>query len=185
VGSEILIAELGETAFESFTETETGVSAFVQKELWDGTILENIRILKSAEFKIEYTYEEIDPINWNEEWEKNFEAIDVEGNHVRALSSKTDAEFDILIEPKMSFGTGHHETTHMMIQHLLETEVTGMKTLDMGCGTAILAILAEMKGAQPIDAIDIDNWCYLNSIERMQNAIIANKLLSTKATLLC
>jgi ribosomal protein L11 methyltransferase len=79
VGSEILIAELGETAFESFTETETGVSAFVQKELWDGTILENIRILKSAEFKIEYTYEEIDPINWNEEWEKNFEAIDVEG----------------------------------------------------------------------------------------------------------
>jgi ribosomal protein L11 methyltransferase len=138
---------------------------FCTKELWDGTILENIRILKSAEFKIEYTYEEIDPINWNEEWEKNFEAIDVEGNCHALLSSKTDAEFDILIEPKMSFGTGHHETTHMMIQHLLETEVTGMKTLDMGCGTAILAILAEMKGAQPIDAIDIDNWCYLNSIE--------------------
>jgi ribosomal protein L11 methyltransferase len=116
---------------------------------------------------------------------KNFEAIDVEGNcHVRALSSKTDAEFDILIEPKMSFGTGHHETTHMMIQHLLETEVTGMKTLDMGCGTAILAILAEMKGAQPIDAIDIDNWCYLNSIENAERNI-ANKLLSTKATLLC
>lgn len=68
----------------------------------------------------------------------------------------------------MSFGTGHHETTHMMIQHLLETEVTGMKTLDMGCGTAILAILAEMKGAQPIDAIDIDNWCYLNSIENAE-----------------
>ena len=65
----------------------------------------------------------------------------------------------------MSFGTGHHETTHMMIQHLLETDVKGKKTLDMGCGTAILAILAEMKGAQPIDAIDIDNWCYLNSIE--------------------
>jgi ribosomal protein L11 methyltransferase len=64
----------------------------------------------------------------------------------------------------MSFGTGHHETTHMMIQHLLETDVTGMKTR-YGCGTAILAILAEMKGAQPIDAIDIDNWCYLNSIE--------------------
>jgi ribosomal protein L11 methyltransferase len=80
---------------------------------------------------------------------------------------KTDAEFDILIEPKMSFGTGHHETTHMMIQHLLETEVTGMKTLDMGCGTAILAILAEMKGAQQSIAI-IDNWCYLNSIENAE-----------------
>jgi ribosomal protein L11 methyltransferase len=98
-----------------------------------------------------------------------FEAIDVEETAMYALlSSKTDAEFDILIEPKMSFGTGHHETTHMMIQHLLETEVTGMKTLDMGCGTAILAILAEMKGAQPIDAIDIDNWCYLNSIENAE-----------------
>lgn len=170
LGSEILIAELGETAFESFTETETGISAFVQKELWTETILENIRILESAEFKIDYTCEEIDPVNWNEEWEKNFEAINVDGKcHVRApFHPKTDAEFDILIEPKMSFGTGHHETTHMMIQHLLETEVTGMKTLDMGCGTAILAILAEMKGAQPIDAIDIDNWCYLNSIENAE-----------------
>jgi ribosomal protein L11 methyltransferase len=170
LGSEILIAELGETAFESFTETETGISAFVQKDLWDKTILENITILQSEEFKIDYTFEEIDPVNWNEEWEKNFEPIDVEGNcHVRApFHPKTDAEFDILIEPKMSFGTGHHETTHMMIQHLLETDVTGMKTLDMGCGTAILAILAEMKGAQPIDAIDIDNWCYLNSIENAE-----------------
>jgi ribosomal protein L11 methyltransferase len=68
----------------------------------------------------------------------------------------------------MSFGTGHHETTFMMIQHLLETDVTNKKTLDMGCGTAILAILAEMKSAQPIDAIDIDNWCYLNSIENAE-----------------
>ena len=68
----------------------------------------------------------------------------------------------------MSFGTGHHETTHMMIQHLLETDVEEKKTLDMGCGTAILAILAEMKGAKPIDAIDIDNWCYLNSIENTE-----------------
>jgi ribosomal protein L11 methyltransferase len=167
LGSEILIAELGETAFESFTETETGISGFVQKDLWDEQILEDIQILQSAEFKIEYTFEEIEQVNWNEEWEKNFEPIDVDGKcHVRApFHPKTEAEFDILIEPKMSFGTGHHETTHMMIQHLIETDVTGMKTLDMGCGTAILAILAEMKGAQPIDAIDIDNWCYLNSIE--------------------
>jgi ribosomal protein L11 methyltransferase len=161
---------LGEKAFESFTETETGISAFVQKDLWDENILDNIFILQSEEFKIEYTFEEIEQVNWNEEWEKNFEAIDVEGNcHIRApFHPKTDAEFDILIEPKMSFGTGHHETTHMMVQHLLEIDVTGMKTLDMGCGTAILAILAEMKGAQPIDAIDIDNWCYLNSIENAE-----------------
>jgi ribosomal protein L11 methyltransferase len=170
LGSEILIAELGEKAFESFTETEKGISAFVKKDLWDDTILDDIFILQSDEFKIEYTIEEIDQVNWNEEWEKNFEPIDVDGKcHVRApFHTETDAEFDIVIEPKMSFGTGHHETTHMMIQHLLETDVEGMKTLDMGCGTAILAILAEMKGAQPIDAIDIDNWCYLNSIENAE-----------------
>lgn len=169
-GSEILIAELGEKAFETFTETENGISAYVKKDLWDENILDDIYILGSKEFKIEYTVEEIDQVNWNEEWEKNFEAIDVDGKcHVRApFHPKTDAEFDIVIEPKMSFGTGHHETTHMMIQHLLEMDVAGLKTLDMGCGTAILAILAEMKGAQPIDAIDIDNWCYLNSIENAE-----------------
>lgn len=170
LGSEILIAELGEKAFESFIETETGISAYVQKDLWSENILEDIQILENSEFKINYTFEEIEQVNWNEEWEKNFEAIDVDGKcHVRApFHAKTNAEYDIVIEPKMSFGTGHHETTHMMIQHLLETDVVGKKTLDMGCGTAILAILAEMKGAQPIDAIDIDNWCYLNSIENAE-----------------
>lgn len=170
LGSEILIAELGEKAFESFIETETGISAFVQKDLWNTNILEDIQILSNPEFKIEYTFEEIEQVNWNEEWEKNFEPIDVDGKcHVRApFHEKKSAEYDIVIEPKMSFGTGHHETTHMMIQHLLETDLVGKKTLDMGCGTAILAILAEMKGAQPIDAIDIDNWCYLNSIENAE-----------------
>ncbi len=170
LGSEILIAELGETAFESFIETETGISAYVQKELWSDSILEDIQILAHPEFKISYTFEEIEQVNWNEEWEKNFEPIEVDGKcHVRApFHEKTNAEYDIVIEPKMSFGTGHHETTHMMIQHILETDFTNKKTLDMGCGTAILAILAEMKGAQPIDAIDIDNWCYLNSIENAE-----------------
>ena len=170
LGSEILVAELQDKAFESFMETEEGVSAYVQKELWSEDILNDVSILDNEEFKISYKVEEIEQVNWNEEWEKNFEAIDVDGKcHVRApFHAKTDAEFDIVIEPKMSFGTGHHETTHMMIQHLLETDVTNMKTLDMGCGTAILAILAEMKGAKPIDAIDIDNWCYLNSIENAE-----------------
>lgn len=170
LGSEILIAELGELPFESFTDSDLGIVAYIQKDLWTENILDDIFIMNSPEFTISYKIEEIDQVNWNEEWEKNFEPIDVDGNcHVRApFHPKTDAEFDIVIEPKMSFGTGHHETTHMMIQHLLEMDVRGMKTLDMGCGTAILAILAEMKGAQPIDAIDIDNWCYLNSIENAE-----------------
>lgn len=170
LGSEILIAELGELPFDSFIETENGFSAYILKDLWNETILSDIYILENPEFKISYSFEEIEQVNWNAEWEKNFDPIDVDGLcHVRApFHEKTNAQFDIVIEPKMSFGTGHHETTHMMIQHLLEMEVTGMKTLDMGCGTAILAILAEMKGAKPIDAIDIDNWCYLNSIENAE-----------------
>lgn len=167
LGSEILVAELGELPFESFVESEFGLTAYIQKELWNEDILADLFVLQSLEFNISYTIEEIEQVNWNEEWEKNFEPIEVDGIcHVRApFHPKTAAEFDIVIEPKMSFGTGHHETTHMMIQHLLHLDVQGKKTLDMGCGTAILAILAEMKGAQPIDAIDIDNWCYLNSIE--------------------
>ena len=170
LGSEILIAELGEKPFESFIETDFGIVAYIQKEFWAANLLEDIYIMNSPEFTISYKIEEIDQVNWNEEWEKNFDPIDVDGKcHVRApFHPKTNAEFDIIIEPKMSFGTGHHETTHMMIQHLLETDVTNLKTLDMGCGTAILAILAEMKGAKPIEAVDIDNWCYLNSIENAE-----------------
>lgn len=170
LGCEILVAELGEKPFESFIETEFGVTAFVQKNLWSEDILDDIFILTSPEFTISFHVEEIEQVNWNEEWEKNFDAIDVDRTcYVRApFHPKTDAEYDIIIEPKMSFGTGHHETTHMVIQHLLETDLVGKKTLDMGCGTAILAILAEMKGAKPIDAIDIDNWCYLNSIENAE-----------------
>ena len=167
LGSEILVAELGELPFESFVESEFGLTAYIQKELWNATILDDLFVLQSPEFNISFTIEEIEQVNWNEEWEKNFEPIEVDGMcHVRApFHPKTAAKYDIVIEPKMSFGTGHHETTHMMIQHLLRLDVQGKKTLDMGCGTAILAILAEMKGAQLIDAIDIDNWCYLNSIE--------------------
>lgn len=170
IGSEILIAQLEETAFESFEETEEGVSAYVQKDVWSENILNDIELLSNKNFKISYTTNEIEPVNWNEEWEKNFSPIDVDGIcHVRApFHPVTNAKYEIVIEPKMSFGTGHHETTHMMIQHILELEVTNKKTIDMGCGTAILAILAEMKGAHPIDAVDIDNWCYLNSIENAE-----------------
>lgn len=169
-GAEILVAELAEKPFESFVDTEDGVIAYIRSQDWAENVLEGIQILASSEFEISHTVEEIEQVNWNQEWEKHFEPIDVDGKcHVRApFHQARGAEFEIVIEPKMSFGTGHHETTHMVIQHLLETDVTGLKTLDMGCGTAILAILADMKGAAPIDAIDIDNWCYLNSIENAE-----------------
>ena len=167
---EILIAELGYAGFESFVETEEGVTAYIQKDEWNQNILEDIQILNSDEFDITYTHEDIEQTNWNAEWEKNFNPIVVDDVcAVRApFHEKFDTEYDIIIEPKMSFGTGHHETTHMMIQHILQNDFKDKSVLDMGCGTAVLAILAEMKGAQPIDAIDIDNWCYLNSLENVE-----------------
>ncbi len=167
---EILIAELGYTGFESFVETDEGVTAYIQKEEWNKSILDDIQILNSKEFDISYNFDEIEQTNWNEEWEKNFNPIIVDDLcTVRApFHEPFDTKYDILIEPKMSFGTGHHETTHMMIQHILKNDFTGKTVLDMGCGTGVLAILAEMKGALKLDAIDIDNWCYLNSIENVE-----------------
>jgi ribosomal protein L11 methyltransferase len=171
---EILIAQLAYAGFESFVETATGCNAYIQKQeaFPEGApifekLLENIQILQSEEFHFQYSAREIEQVNWNEEWEKHFDPIEVDGRcSVRAPFHKVPTtEYDIVIEPKMSFGTGHHETTYMMIKHLLKTELDGKKTLDMGCGTGVLAILAEKRGAHPIDAIDIDNWCYLNSQE--------------------
>ena len=169
-GTEILIAELGYAGFESFVETEAGVTAYIQKEDWTKDILDDILILSSDEFEIDYTSEDIEQTNWNEEWEKHFDRIIVNNTcTIRApFHSKPNTEFDIIIEPKMSFGTGHHETTHMMIQHILKNDFTDKLVLDMGCGTGVLAILAEMKGAKAIDAIDYDNWCYLNSLENVE-----------------
>ncbi|OAB76211.1 50S ribosomal protein L11 methyltransferase [Cochleicola gelatinilyticus] len=168
-GVEILIAELGAAGFESFVETEDGVTAYIQKEEWEESILEEVQLFSSEEFTISYEVKEIEQVNWNSEWEKNFEAIEVDGIcRVRApFHPKTEAKYDILIEPKMSFGTGHHETTHMMLQYLLQDSFTQKKVLDMGCGTAVLGILAEMRGALSVDAIDIDTWCVENSEENV------------------
>ncbi|PIA79305.1 ribosomal protein L11 methyltransferase [Gaetbulibacter sp. 4G1] len=167
---EILIAELGYAGFESFVETDEGVTAYIQKDEWREAILEDIQILNSDEFEITYTFEDIEQTNWNAEWEKNFNPIIVDNVcAVRApFHDKFDTQYDIIIEPKMSFGTGHHETTHMMIQHILNNDFKNKSVLDMGCGTGVLAILAELKGANPIDAVDYDNWCYLNSLENVE-----------------
>lgn len=168
--TEILIAELGNLNFESFVETDEGLTAYIQKEDWHTNILDEVFILQSKEFNIVSEYIEIAQTNWNAEWEKNFNPIIVDNLvSIRApFHNNPNVKYDIVIEPKMSFGTGHHETTHMMVQHLLQLKLENKKVLDMGCGTGILAIFAEMKGAKPIDAIDIDNWCYLNSIENAE-----------------
>ena len=169
-GTEILIAQLGLVNFESFVETETGVKAYIQKADWNESILNEIQILGSEEFEISYTKSEIAQINWNSEWENNFHPIEVNDDCVvRAPFHKPfNVTYEIVIEPKMSFGTGHHETTFMMLQHILENNFKDKSVLDMGCGTAVLAILAEKRDASKIDAIDIDEWCFENSVENVE-----------------
>lgn len=167
--SDILIAELGHAGFESFVENEEGILAYIQKNDWDIEILESVGILKNENFNISFLIKEIEQENWNATWEENFKPIQV-GKQcvVRApFHEKPIVDFDIVIEPKMSFGTGHHETTHMMLQHILDHDFEGKSVLDMGSGTGVLAILTAMKGAGSIDAIDIDNWCYLNAKENI------------------
>lgn len=165
--SEILIAQLAEVGFESFEELEDGIKGYIQEQNWKENVLDDVFILEDEDFKITYSFKKIEQINWNEAWESNFQPITVDDLcTVRApFHEVPSTEYDIVIEPKMSFGTGHHATTHMMIQHLLELNLNRKRVLDMGCGTAILGILAEKRGAVSVDAIDIDNWCYLNSIE--------------------
>ncbi|PHN94100.1 50S ribosomal protein L11 methyltransferase [Maribacter sp. 6B07] len=167
--SDILIAELGEAGFESFVEEEDDVLAYIQKTDWSSDILDDIYILGNSNFEITYQYKEIAQENWNATWEQNFQSIIVDDVcMIRApFHEKIQVDYDIVIEPKMSFGTGHHETTHMMLQHILQLDVENKTVLDMGSGTGVLAILAGMRGATNIDAIDIDNWCYLNAKENV------------------
>ncbi|NKI33066.1 50S ribosomal protein L11 methyltransferase [Croceivirga thetidis] len=167
--SEILIAELGELGFESFVENEKGLQAYILKEDFRSSQLEELYILKNEAFSISWTSKEVKQQNWNQAWEANFHPITV-GNTcvVRApFHESVEVDFEIVIEPKMSFGTGHHETTHMMLQQILDNDFKGKSVLDMGCGTGVLAILSELKGAACVDAIDIDEWCYENSIENV------------------
>ena len=167
--SEILVAELGYLGFESFVEEEDGITAYIPAEEYEDDLLAGVHILQSEDFEITYSKGEIEQVNWNEEWEKNFSPIMVDDIcSVRApFHPEPEVEYDIVIEPKMSFGTGHHATTHMMIQHILKNDWNDKAVLDMGCGTGVLAILASLKGAKFVDAIDIDNWCYQNTMENV------------------
>lgn len=170
MGAEILMAELAEVGFDSFEDTPTGIKAYIPKDSWNEHILQDIYLLSNPEFTISYQITEIEQVNWNEEWEKNFSPIVVEDLcTVRAnFHPVPNTRYDIVITPKMSFGTGHHETTYMMLQQLLPLSLEDAKVLDMGCGTGILAIMAALRGARDITAIDIDPWCVENATENVQ-----------------
>ena len=168
--NEILMAELIEIGFDSFTEEHDGILAYVQKDLLNEEDLKNVWLLNSDEVKITYEFKEMPNINWNEEWEKNFQPINVADKvYIRAdFHEPSETMHEIVITPKMSFGTGHHPTTHLMIQQMLEMDFEGKTVLDMGCGTSVLAIFAKQKDAERVVAIDIDEWSVTNSIENAE-----------------
>ncbi len=165
--NEILMAELIEIGFDSFTEEYDGILAYIPKDLFQEKELVEINLLQNPEIKISYTFEEMPNINWNEEWEKNFSPINVEDQvSIRAeFHENQNLAHEIIIQPKMSFGTGHHATTYLMIQQMLDMDLKNKTVLDMGCGTSVLAIFAKQQGAGKTVAIDIDEWSVENSIE--------------------
>ncbi|RFS17289.1 50S ribosomal protein L11 methyltransferase [Emticicia sp. C21] len=174
---EILMAELGELGFESFVETEDGLEAYVQEEIFDDVVVKQMLEDYASRTAISYQFKKIVRQNWNEEWEKNFQPIQIgEQIYVRAdfHEPKPDFPYEIIITPKMSFGTGHHETTSMVMEHQLNIDHTNKKVLDVGTGTGILAVLAAKLGASEISAFDIDEWSVENTIENVQLNNVAN-----------
>lgn len=172
INADILSAMLGEIGFESFVSTDKGIDAYIQTSLYDENNVKEVIENFPMEASISFTSNEVIAQNWNEEWEKHyFQPIIIEQKCVIHSSFHKDipqTEYDILIDPKMSFGTGHHETTSLMLTFLLEEELSNKSFLDMGCGTAVLAILASKKGANPITAIDIDEWATDNANENIR-----------------
>ncbi len=171
--SDLLIAEMAEIGFESFEETLKGFKAYIPSADFDEKMLQAVKLedVQEGEVTFAFSWETISSRNWNQEWESNFEPVDVEGKcYIRAPfhESRKNYDYEIVIEPKMSFGTGHHETTTLMVQWMLETGFKDKAVLDMGCGTGILAILAAMKDAGPVLAIDNYPYAYENTLENIK-----------------
>ena len=166
--SEILVARLAEIGFESFDLENEEIKAYIPAYLYGShlsPLLDN-DILKG----IPYSVSEMADTNWNAVWESNYEPVLIEAQcYIRAPfhAHRTDVAYELLIEPKMSFGTAHHATTHLMISYCLSEELAGKSLLDMGCGTAVLAILARIRGANPVLAVDNDEWAFQNSLENI------------------
>ena len=163
-GADILIAELSELGFYAFEQSKKGIEAYIYEEKWKQFLFSDISLFSNPEFKITYKSKLIRPTNWNQNWEKNFKPIKInECCGVRAkFHESLNLKYEIIITPKMSFGTGHHETTAMMLSYLLEVDLKDSTVLDVGSGTGILAILSEKRGAKLVDAIDIDIKCIKN-----------------------
>lgn len=166
--ADILTAELGELGFDAFIDTEDGFNAYITEDIFSEERLKDILNRYAEMVPLQYSIQKIAKQNWNEEWERNFEPLFIGGKvSVRASfhEKPAEAKYDIVINPKMSFGTGHHETTTLMIENQLTIDHKGKRVLDMGCGTGILAIMAGELGASDIVAVEIEDWTVENARE--------------------
>ncbi|MDR1201053.1 MAG: 50S ribosomal protein L11 methyltransferase [Tannerellaceae bacterium] len=171
--NDILAWELGEIGFESFTETENGLSAYIREAFYNQTILEDtIASFPLENVTIRYTKNYMESKDWNDVWEKNyFQPISIGKEciiHASFHKVEPGYMYDIVIDPKMAFGTGNHETTYLMINEILPLDLKGKEVLDVGCGTAVLAILAAKKKAKRVVAVDIDEWAYRNALDNIR-----------------
>lgn len=164
---EILYADLEILGFESILDTSRGAEAYMPADDFSENVLENLMVRNIPDQSVEYKIEYIEQQNWNADWESQFQPIQINKDCViRApFHDPSNVKYDILITPKMSFGTGHHETTFLMSQELFQHELNGKSLMDMGCGTGVLAILAKKLGAKQVEGVDVEEWAYENSIE--------------------
>lgn len=170
---DVLSAVLAEVGFDSFIPSDDEVKAYIKADAYnEESLKQSLSDFPMPDVRVTYTYTQAEDKDWNEEWEKNFyDPLVVDDRCVVHCTFHKDipsAEYDIVIDPRMSFGTGHHATTRGMMRYLLEMDIRDKRVLDMGCGTGILAILARMRGAADVLAIDNDEWCVSNSIENLK-----------------
>jgi ribosomal protein L11 methyltransferase len=166
-GAEVVMAFIADYPFESFENTDTGFVAYIQEVSAKDLSFD----FDLPDVAFSYRVEPIKTVNWNETWENNFEPVKIDGLlNIRAPFHAPDVstKHEIVIMPKMSFGTGHHQTTRLVCKHMFNTDFKHKMVLDMGCGTGILAILARQLGAATVTGIDIDAWSVENAIENCQ-----------------
>jgi ribosomal protein L11 methyltransferase len=168
---ELLIAEVAEVGFDTFMETDHGFEAYVEEEKFNSDSLQAIKEKYTDSTPLVFEFDRIEKQNWNEEWEKNYEPINVDDKClIRAEFHKPEKKFqyEIIITPKMSFGTGHHQTTYLMVRNQMRIDHKNKRVMDAGCGTAILSVMAAKLGAKEVEAFDIDEWSIPNGHENIE-----------------
>ena len=181
--TDVISYQLGEISYESFVVNNNILEAYIRKTDFSEEKLKEVLQNLLIEARVDYEFKELEEKNWNKEWEKNYFQPLIVSNQCLVRSSfhnvTEKCKYEIIIDPKMAFGTGHHQTTHLMLQEILTLDLKGKTVLDMGCGTAVLAILASMMGASHLVAIDFDEWAYYNAKEN----VVLNNIFNVEVKL--